>query len=125
MKRTDHCSNVPDEIFGIYVGGACKLHDKAYDQGGRFTERLIADLDFAANILRCGRRQKKAVRALFIAIPYFLGVRAFGWLPWHFKWRRTRCVAMVLVGLSTMFFMRPDTSAELSNSNPSNEELAQ
>lgn len=67
------CSFVPD----LDVGECCVLHDIAYQVGGDWLDRLIADLEFRDCILEKNRP--------VVADIYFWGVRAFGWLFFNYN----------------------------------------
>lgn len=86
MKRKyDYCTLSPDKVFGVYIGCACKKHDKAYSKEGRIKNRLYADKAFFWNIFKEFRKQKKRKLGFIVALLYFLAVRIFGvffWKQW-------------------------------------------
>ena len=74
----DFCSNFPDNVDGVYIGGCCKEHDAAYTIPGDRFARLVADKHLRACI--AGRSGKPWLGTLM-----YVGVRMFGWTPWHFN----------------------------------------
>ena len=77
----DHCTGVPDSIAGISVARACFTHDNNYSQDSTI-DRAAADWQFVLDIteilVRDGGYTER--QASELALPYYTGVRAFGWL---------------------------------------------
>lgn len=70
MNKDDHCTAVPDRWKSYDMSGCCLIHDEDYAAGTK--TRLEADIDF----YWCLRR----VAPHWIAVAYYVGVRAFGWI---------------------------------------------
>jgi len=84
-ERKDWCSNFPDEIDGIYYGHCCRRHDFDYSMPGDRHLRKIADERLGACIsammaAKWGQKWGGRWGRLML-----LGVRTFGWLPWHYQ----------------------------------------
>lgn len=71
----DYCTLSPDYINGIYIGDVCAIHDMDYEQ--KTMKRSLADKIFYYNL--------KQYVGRFWASVYYVGVRLFGWIPWHFN----------------------------------------
>lgn len=50
---------VPDTIYGLYIGAACKIHDWMYHEGRSIEDKEEADRVFFNNLLRIILRSKK------------------------------------------------------------------
>lgn len=60
---------------------AARHHDWMYDQGGGSKSRTIADIEFLRDCLKQCNTPTQAGFAIF----YYLMVRLFGWLFYHYK----------------------------------------
>ena len=62
-KNEDHCGPmvvnwrtwlmswfIPDDLWGIYIGDLCKIHDDGYERGGTEDDRLNRDSEFRHGI---------------------------------------------------------------------------
>jgi|DEB0MinimDraft_4_1074332.scaffolds.fasta_scaffold197678_1 hypothetical protein len=63
---------------------SCKQHDKDYDKGGYFLEKIFADVKFLYNMLEENRKTGRG--SIFLAFVYFILV-LFGGI---FTWRRRK-----------------------------------
>tara|TARA_R100000789_G_scaffold99682_1_gene106930 strand:+ start:3648 stop:3962 length:315 start_codon:yes stop_codon:yes gene_type:complete len=73
---------VPRKIEGIDINRCCYDHDQAYEKGGNFLDRMLADLRFRADLkIRLvsldKKLRKKIVWVYFLAV-LFLGGSCFG-----------------------------------------------
>lgn len=68
----DECTGVPE----FNIAHCCAQHDIAYESGGTWQDRLTDDRVFRNCIWQNGEP--------VLAIIYFLGVRAFGWIFWKY-----------------------------------------
>lgn len=76
--KEDHCTNAPDELFGYYLGDACKEHD--LDYWLQAETRKEADIELRENL-----KSKLPFRLHWIAWIYYSMVRLFGWTKWRKK----------------------------------------
>lgn len=76
---------VPDNLWGIYIGDLCQLHDAGYTDGGYEEDRLACDQDFRDAVrarltleLKDNGRRNVAMRAWAASQIYYIGVRQGG-----------------------------------------------
>ena len=73
---------VPETIWGLYIGDACKIHDWMYEEGRTVEDKEEADRVFLNNILRLIDRDDKWYRPKFFlrlrARTYYVTVTLLG-----------------------------------------------
>jgi hypothetical protein len=74
----DFCSRWPDDVAGVYYGSCCAAHDDAYRTPGNRHDRKKADDALRECMIRKGAPK-------WWCNVTWLGVRLFGWTPWHFN----------------------------------------
>jgi len=88
---------VPDDLWGIYIGDLCEIHDEDYAKGGSEIDRSLADTKFRDRIairvynklLRNGIKWKKAnKKATLAATIYYIGVDLGG--KEHFNYNKEK-----------------------------------
>jgi hypothetical protein len=66
------------------------MHDDAYDRGGSEKDRRMADINLFEGMMKKSLQEGgcapfRIVWMTFIAILYYINVRAFGWNYFNFK----------------------------------------
>lgn len=91
-KVTNYCgfghSNLIKPPYWALFTADCSIHDDNYKKGGTRDDRFKADLGFFWRILEdCNKIESlnKKRKAVYVAILYFLAVRAFGWITFKYK----------------------------------------
>jgi hypothetical protein len=76
---------VPDDLWGVYIGDICRVHDEDYSRGGDESDRLAADERFRdslyirLNTILMNQSEKQIHRkALLGSKLYYFGVRSGG-----------------------------------------------
>ena len=85
MKKTNYCTFSPDTIFGIYIGDACKTHDKHYQSDPKKQTRLQTDINFLNDLKQLLNKWYN----IWIAYIYYFAVRLFcksSWKRWEYNW---------------------------------------
>jgi len=84
-KKTNYCTLSPDNIFGIYIGDACRIHDEFYQSDPKIFNRKDVDKIFLGYLLI----ELNKWYNIWIAYLYYFIVRIFckpSWKRWEYKW---------------------------------------
>lgn len=103
-KNCDHCGPqvvnfrtwllswlIPDDLWGVYIGDLCKIHDNGYKAGGTYKDRLREDKQFQHAVeLRISNKLKERGdkrwkrKARLGSLIYYTGVRVAGAKQFNF-----------------------------------------
>lgn len=73
--------NVPDSMWGLYIGEACNIHDWMFNEGKSLADFYFSNAVFIMNlsiIIVCGGNAWLAPLRLMRATKYFVAVQSLG-----------------------------------------------